>query len=146
MKPHPISNSPHDRGCLFRTFQYFLPILNSMFTLLCSVNIDYALTSSSTRPQILLDQLARHSLNTPSTPTSLRLSCVALAYHSHLQFTRFGLLEQIQIAAGKSGSPEIREAAQIDVALQLQKSPTVARNIFAHAAMLRCLLNRFTFE
>jgi hypothetical protein len=97
-------------------------------------------------PQALLDQLARHALASPSSPTALRLSCVALAYHSHLQFTEIGLLDQIKVAAGRSGDASSRNEAQIALTERLRSNPAGSRNIFAHAAMLRCLLNRFTFE
>lgn len=97
-------------------------------------------------PQALLDQLARHALDSASSPTALRLSCVALAHHSHLQFTEIGLLDQIKVAAGRSGDASSRSEAQIALTERLRSNPAGSRNIFAHAAMLRCLLNRFTFE
>lgn len=103
------------------------------------------LSALFTSPQALLDQLAGYAIDTPSSLTSLRLSCVALAHHAHLQFTGISLLDQIKVAAGKSGD-QAREIAQADVAVRLRENPAAARNIFAHAAMLRCLLNRFTFE
>lgn len=96
-------------------------------------------------PQMLLDQLAQYSMDSNSCLTSLRLSCVALAHHSHLQFTETGLLEEIKVSAGKLGD-QGREDARINVAARLRANPAGGRNIFAHSAMLLCLLNRFTFE
>lgn len=92
-----------------------------------------------------LDQLASHVTDTPSTLTALRLTCVALSHHAYLELTDPGLLGAIKVAAGRSGEQE-QQAAQIDVTRRLQADPVGARRIFAHAAMLRCLLNRFTFE
>ncbi len=103
-------------------------------------------TTTATSPQALLDQLAGHALDTPSSLTPLRLSCVALAHHAHLQFTGVGLLDQVKVAAGRSGDAAARDAARADVAARLRENPAAARSLFAHAAMLRCLLNRFTFE
>ncbi|KAH8896621.1 hypothetical protein GQ53DRAFT_889865 [Thozetella sp. PMI_491] len=111
-----------------------------------SYRYNLAFPAESRNPQALLDQLAHHVINTPASLNSLRLSCVALSHHSHLQFSRIGLLDQIKVAAGKSGDQIGRQAAQVDVAERLQDDPAAARHIFSHAAMLRCLLNRFTFD
>lgn len=92
-----------------------------------------------------LDQLARHVIDTPASLTTLRLSCVALAHHAYLELTDPGLLGAIKVAAGRSGEQE-QQAAQADVTRRLQADPSGARCLFAHAAMLRCLLNRYTFE
>jgi hypothetical protein len=46
-------------------------------------------------PQALLDQLASHTFHSAASPTSLLLSCAALAYHAHLQFARVGFLERV---------------------------------------------------
>ncbi|CAK7228811.1 hypothetical protein SBRCBS47491_007034 [Sporothrix bragantina] len=92
-----------------------------------------------------LDQLARHVIDTPVSLTSLRLSCVALAHHAYLELTDVGLLSTIKVAAGRSGEQE-QQAAQADVKRRLQMDPAGARCLFAHAAMLQCLLNRFTFD
>ncbi|CAK7202229.1 hypothetical protein SEUCBS139899_004951 [Sporothrix eucalyptigena] len=54
-------------------------------------------------------------------------------------------MSTIKIAAGRSGEQE-QKAAQADVARRLQADPAGARSMFVHAAMLLCLLNRFTFD
>lgn len=92
-----------------------------------------------------LNQLARHVTDTPASLTAPRLSCVALSHHAYLELTDPGLLGAIKVAAGRSGEQE-QQAAQTDVSRRLQMDPSGARCLFAHAAMLRCLLNRFTFE
>ncbi|RSH90377.1 hypothetical protein EHS25_000982 [Saitozyma podzolica] len=97
-------------------------------------------------PQALLDQLASHTFHSAASPTSLLLSCAALAYHAHLQFARVGFLERVKIAAGKSGTAASREAARVTLSEWINSDVVAARNIFAHAAMLRCLLWRFTFD
>ncbi|KAL1892453.1 hypothetical protein Sste5346_006963 [Sporothrix stenoceras] len=92
-----------------------------------------------------LDQLARHVTDTPASLTALRLSCVAVSRHAYLELTDPGLLGAIKVAAGRLGEQE-QQAAQVDVARRLKSDPAGARCLFAHAAMLRCLLNRFTFD
>ena len=69
-----------------------------------------------------------------------------MAYHSHLQFTRAGFLDQVKLAAGKLGTYSSRDAARISITEWLNSNPAGMRNVFAHAAMLRCLVARFTFE
>ncbi|KAL1907179.1 hypothetical protein Sste5344_007130 [Sporothrix stenoceras] len=75
----------------------------------------------------------------------LALSCVAVSRHAYLELTDPGLLGAIKVAAGRLGEQE-QQAAQVDVARRLKSDPAGARCLFAHAAMLRCLLNRFTFD
>ncbi|CAK7236008.1 hypothetical protein SCUCBS95973_009460 [Sporothrix curviconia] len=101
--------------------------------------------SHTATAQTRLDQLARHVIDTPASLPSLRLSCVALAHHAYLELTDPGLLSMIKVAAGRSGEQE-QQAAQGDVARKLQMDAVGARCLFAHAAMLQCLLNRFTFD
>lgn len=91
-----------------------------------------------------MDQLARHTLRF-SAPTHLVVSCAAVAYHAHLQFTHVGLLEQIKIAAGRSGALAA-EDARLRLARWMAANPGLTRNVFAHAAMLFCLMSRFVFE
>jgi hypothetical protein len=95
---------------------------------------------------MLLDQLAAYTFNSASAPSPLLLTCAALAYHSHLQFTRIGFLDQVKIAAGKSGTLQSRATARQTLSEWINHDRAATRNVFAHGAMLSCLLNRFTFE
>lgn len=74
------------------------------------------------------------------------VSCAALAYHSHLQFTQTGLLDQIKIAAGRSGSAAAQAEAREAVGQWMHSHPAATRNVFANAALLGCLMRRFNFE
>ena len=73
-------------------------------------------------------------------------SCTALSHHSYLQFGYPGFLQKVKIAAGKSGTKESRVSAQQTLGRWLDSDRVVGRRIFAHAAMLTCLLTRYTFE
>lgn len=101
-------------------------------------------TTYDIHPQAVLDQLARHTLNSPA-PTHLAVSCAALAYHAHLHFTDPNLLDQIKLAAGK-GSAEIKESARMRISGWIKGNPAAARHVFANAAMLSALMNQFPFE
>lgn len=93
----------------------------------------------------MLDHLASQTLQSPA-PSALLASCAALAYHAHLAFTSPGLLENVKLAAGRSGDARSRDAARNTLRVWMAERPAQARNVFAHAAMLYCLLSRFTFE
>ncbi|KAL1406153.1 hypothetical protein Q8F55_007837 [Vanrija albida] len=98
-------------------------------------------------PQALLDQLARHTLASATAPTPLLVSCAALAYHSHLQFTEVGFLDQVKIAAGRAGHDGAQQdAARRTLAGWMRVNHAATRNVFANAAMLSCLMSRFAFD
>ncbi len=97
-------------------------------------------------PQVLLDSISVNIFHTSVSPTPLLLSCAALAHHSHMQFTRIGLINEGKIAAGKSGSAESRLAARASIAQWVRSDPGGCRNVVAHAGMLSSLLHRFRFE
>lgn len=97
-------------------------------------------------PQILLDNLARHCLARSHTHTSLMSSCICLAHHSHLQFTKVGFLSDVMIAAGRLGTPASKESARQKLSLWVTGNPAASRNILGHAAILICVLDRFKFE
>lgn len=79
-------------------------------------------------------------------PTPLLISCAALAHHGRLQFTLPGFLQKVKIAAGKSGTMDSRLSSAQTLSWWLNADRVGARRIFAHAAMLACLLTRYTFE
>ncbi|ORY26042.1 hypothetical protein BCR39DRAFT_542336 [Naematelia encephala] len=97
-------------------------------------------------PQILLGRIASHTLNLAVSPTPLLMSCSALAHHSHLQFTHPGFIELVKAAAGKSGTMESRIGARQTLEQWINQDRYSARVVFAHAAMLACLLKRYTFD
>jgi hypothetical protein len=74
------------------------------------------------------------------------VGCAALAYHAHMQFTITGFLDKVKIAAGKSGTSGSKESAKATLVQLINVNHMATRNILAHAAMLTCLLDRFTFE
>jgi len=94
-------------------------------------------------PQILLDQLARHTLRVP-VPTHLTVSCAALAYHSQMVFTEVGILDRIKVAAGRLVVNTTQ--AQEHIRKWMKDRPVAARNVFAHGALLFALTGRFPFE
>jgi hypothetical protein len=97
-------------------------------------------------PQVLLDSLARHCLASAYTPTSLTTSCISLAHHAHLQFTKVGFLNDVMTAAGKLGTPSSKESARRSLTEWVGTNPVATRNILGHAAILICLLDRYRFE
>lgn len=52
----------------------------------------------------------------------------------------------VKVAAGKSGTLQSRTHAQHTLAWWINSDLVGARRIFANAAMLSCLLMRYTFE
>jgi hypothetical protein len=100
----------------------------------------------SSHPQILLSKIAAHTLNLGTTPTSLLISCSALAHHSHLQFIYPGFLEKVKAAAGKSGTIESQRDARETLKTWFEADEVGVRTIVVHAAMLGSLLSRYTYE
>lgn len=97
-------------------------------------------------PQHLLDRLRVLSLSTHLHPTPSLVSCAAIANHSHLQFTRLGLIELVKTAAGKGGTALSRSRAKEKLVAWTTADVCGARRVAAHAGMLSCLLTRYTFE
>jgi hypothetical protein len=94
-------------------------------------------------PQILLDQLARHTLRV-AVPSHLTVSCAGLAYHSQIVFTEVGVLDRIKVAAGRL---VVNTAAASETVTNWMKdNPVACRNVFAHGALLYGLMKRFPFE
>jgi hypothetical protein len=77
---------------------------------------------------------------------SLIVSVSALAHLSHIQFTWPGFLENMKIAAGKSGTEISKRDARVWLSSQISEDPINARAILVHAGQLSSLLMRFTFE
>jgi hypothetical protein len=103
-------------------------------------------TGLTSSPQDLLEQLAQHILRTSSSHMPLRISCVALSYHSHLSFGGIGLMDKVKVAAGKTGDALRRADARAFFETWMREHPVAAREIFAYAVMLWSLMNRFTSE
>ncbi|KIM99147.1 hypothetical protein OIDMADRAFT_56312 [Oidiodendron maius Zn] len=103
-------------------------------------------SSFNHNPQILLDQLS-DSCNTVSCmPNSLIVSVSALSHLGHVQFTWPGFLENIKIAAGKSGTEASKGEARSWLSSRILDDPVNARAILVHAGQLTSLLARFTFD
>lgn len=83
---------------------------------------------------------AATSLTTPS------FHCIALAYHSHMQFTIPAFLDDAKIAAGKSGTQRSRQMAALRLSEAMSVQPIRTRQILAGAGMLNALLGRYVFD
>ena len=79
-------------------------------------------------------------------PNSLIVSVSALSHLGHVQFTWPGFLENIKIAAGKSGTEASKGEARSWLSSRILDDPVNARAILVHAGQLTSLLSRFTFE
>ncbi|PWI75924.1 C6 and C2H2 transcription factor [Purpureocillium lilacinum] len=97
-------------------------------------------------PQELLDQLSASSHSLPNKPNSLIVSFSALSHLGHMQFTWPGFLNNVKIAAGKSGTEESKQDARSWVRARIEEDPIGTRSILAHAGQLSTLLSRFTFD
>ncbi|KAJ6443388.1 Heat Labile Enterotoxin Type Iib [Purpureocillium lavendulum] len=97
-------------------------------------------------PQELLDQLSTSSHSLPNKPNSLIVSVSALSHLGHMQFTWPGFLNNVKIAAGKSGTEESKSDARSWVRARIEEDPVGMRSILAQAGQLSSLLSRFTFE
>ncbi|OAQ75458.1 fungal transcriptional regulatory protein [Purpureocillium lilacinum] len=97
-------------------------------------------------PQELLDQLSASSHSLPNKPNSLIVSVSALSHLGHMQFTWPGFLNNVKIAAGKSGTEESKQDARSWVRARIDEDPIGTRSILAQAGQLSTLLSRFTFD
>ncbi|KAJ5963060.1 hypothetical protein N7481_013365 [Penicillium waksmanii] len=97
-------------------------------------------------PQELLDQLAVCFHFLPYIPTPPLVSVSALSHLGHLQFTWTGFLDEVKIAAGKSGTEESKLNARSWLSSRISDDIIGARSILVHAGRLNALLIRFTFE
>ncbi|KAL2127172.1 hypothetical protein VTI74DRAFT_11208 [Chaetomium olivicolor] len=97
-------------------------------------------------PQELLDQLSVSSHSLPNKPNSLIVSVSALSHLGHMQFTWPGFLNNVKIAAGKSGTEESKADARSWVRARIEEDPVGARSILAQAGQLSALLSRFNFD
>lgn len=97
-------------------------------------------------PQRLLSRIAGHTLNIAKTATPLLISCSALHHHCCLQFAFPGLLQKLKVAAGKSGTLDSQLEARQVLKTWINVDPYTSRVVFAHSAMLACLLKRYTFD
>jgi hypothetical protein len=79
-------------------------------------------------------------------PDSLIVSVSALSHLGHIQFTWPGFLDNIKIAAGKSGTENSKNEARLWLSARISEDPVSARSILVHAGQLSALLMRFTFE
>lgn len=96
-------------------------------------------------PQDLLEQIAGSMLRSADNLSAATFQCVALAYHSHIQFAIPGFLDEVKVAAGKSGTKASQDAASDRLRRSLAARPVQARAILAHAGMLNGLLSQFMF-
>lgn len=103
-------------------------------------------TDQYSNPQELLDQLSASSHSLPNKPNSLIVSVSALSHLGHMQFTWPGFLNNVKIAAGKSGTEESKQDARSWVRARIEEDPIGTRSILAQAGQLSTLLSRFTFE
>ncbi|UNI15668.1 hypothetical protein JDV02_002179 [Purpureocillium takamizusanense] len=97
-------------------------------------------------PQELLDQLSASSHSLPNKPNSLIVSVSALSHLGHMQFTWPSFLNNVKIAAGKSGTEESKADARSWVRARIEEDPIGTRSILAQAGQLSALLSRFTFD
>jgi hypothetical protein len=79
-------------------------------------------------------------------PNSLIVSVSALSHLGRIQFTWPGFLENIKIAAGKSGTENSKNGARAWLSARIAEDPVNARSILVHAGQISALLMRFTFE
>ena len=79
-------------------------------------------------------------------PNSLLVSVSAFSHLSHIQFTWPGFLENIKIAAGKSGTEASKRDARSWLSSRISEDQVSAREILVHAGQLSSLLMRYTFE
>lgn len=63
-----------------------------------------------------------------------------------MQFTWPGFLNNVKVAAGKSGTEESKADAQDWLRARIAEDPVGARSILVQAGQLSALLLRFTFE
>jgi hypothetical protein len=122
--------------------------LPTVFSSQSGVSLDdlEQLADARSYPQVILKRLSSHTLISALPPTSLMISCTALYYHSHMQFTFPGFIQVVKVAAGKSGTAASRAAARMTLSQWINSDAVGARRVFANAAMLSCLLLRHTFE
>ncbi|KAL1962696.1 hypothetical protein VTN77DRAFT_9240 [Rasamsonia byssochlamydoides] len=97
-------------------------------------------------PQELLDQLSASCYSLSCMPNSLIVSVSALSHLGHIQFTWSGFLDNIKIAAGKSGTEESKRDARAWLSARISEDPVSARSILVHAGQLSALLTRFPFD
>lgn len=97
-------------------------------------------------PQQLLDQLSIYCHGLSHMPNSLIVSVSALSHLAHIQFTWPAFLNNIKVAAGKSGTEESKADARSWLRTHIADDPMGARSILVHAGQLSALLLRFTFE
>lgn len=103
-------------------------------------------SNKNSNPQELLDELSLscHSLN--AVPNSLSIGVCALSHLGHMQFTWPGFLNNIKIAAGKSGTEESKATARDWVQSRINDDPAGARHILTQAGQLSAVLARYPFE
>ncbi|KAH8805434.1 fungal transcriptional regulatory protein [Xylogone sp. PMI_703] len=97
-------------------------------------------------PQMLLDQLSDSCSTASCIPNALIVSVSALSHLSHIQFTWPGFLENIKIAAGKSGTEASKCDARSWLSSRISEDQISARAILVHAGQLNSLLIRYTFD
>lgn len=79
-------------------------------------------------------------------PNSLIVSVSALSHLSHIQFIWPGFIENIKIAAGKSGTETSKKDARLWLSTRIDQDQVGSRSILAHAGQLTSLILRYTFE
>ncbi|EFY91663.1 C6 and C2H2 transcription factor, putative [Metarhizium acridum CQMa 102] len=78
-------------------------------------------------PQQLLDQLSASCHSLPNKPNTLILSVTALSHLGHIQFTWPNFLQNIKVAAGKSGTDESKADAREWVRARIEEDPVITR-------------------
>lgn len=148
-RPYSISSAYHERlsissfiSAQFQTVSKFgvFSLIYFLFPAASGAKVE------TSNPQELLDQLSAccHSLS--CMPNSLIVSVSALSHLAHIQFTWPAFLDNIKIAAGKSGTDESKNHARSWLSSRIEEDPAGARAILLHAGQLNALLIRFTFE
>ncbi|EGX97024.1 Fungal transcriptional regulatory protein [Cordyceps militaris CM01] len=97
-------------------------------------------------PQQLLDELSVSCHSLHALPNSLTIGVCALSHLGHMQFTWPGFLNNIKIAAGKSGTEESKATAREWIQSRIQDDPAGARFILAQAGQLSAVLARYPFD
>ncbi|OAQ61102.1 fungal transcriptional regulatory protein [Pochonia chlamydosporia 170] len=97
-------------------------------------------------PQQLLDKLSASCHSLPNKPNALILSVTALSHLGHIQFTWPNFLQNIKVAAGKSGTDESKADAREWIQARIEEEPVITRSILVQAGQLSTLLSRYIFD
>ncbi|KZO90459.1 hypothetical protein CALVIDRAFT_490418 [Calocera viscosa TUFC12733] len=97
-------------------------------------------------PQELLEQLSAECQTISLMPNALIVSVSALAHVGRIQFTWPRFLDNVKVAAGKSGTETSKSQARTWLSGHMAEDPVRTRSIIVHAGRLNALLLRFRFD